>query len=140
MAIPDPGQPEITGLACGQSRTKSSLFDLTDGSTLYFSFSGLVAMPNPGPPEMPVYAFLAPSPGPPDFPADGAPIIELGVFGFGAPNPGPPEMPLFAFASPGHLIGSVGVDVTAVPEPATLLLLGSGLAVLAGFRLRRKRH
>lgn len=37
-------------------------------------------------------------------------------------------------------INSIVRDADAVPEPATMLLLGSGLAVLAGSKLRRKKR
>jgi hypothetical protein len=39
----------------------------------------------------------------------------------------------------GFTVGAVGLPSTSVPEPATMLLFGTGLAGVAGLRLRRKK-
>jgi hypothetical protein len=44
-----------------------------------------------------------------------------------------------AFGSNGPFIGTQVWASQSVPEPATLFLFGSGLAVLAGYGLRRKK-
>lgn len=70
-------------------------------------------------------------------PASATPI-NLGTISLET-SPGPPEMPLFAFGSPGHLVGSLSVTFSQVPEPATALVVALGLAALAWAGRRRSR-
>jgi hypothetical protein len=68
------------------------------------------------------------------------PIIPIGLFTTGVTSL-TESGPLYGFASPGTLVGtwSVTLTETPVPEPATVVLLGSGLALLAR-RWRRRRE
>ena len=138
----NPGPPDIAGIAAGASGGGAFLFDLDLGAReafLFLSFGGTAG--NPGPPDYPVFAFWAGTveggevvgelPGT-------APLIDLGVISVGA-NPGPPDMPLFAFGSSGHLVGSLSVTFSQVPEPATALVVALGLAALAWAGRRRSR-
>ena len=137
----NPGPPTILDVACGASGRTTFRFDLDLGNGVLFfiSFTGDLVQQNPGPPVLPVYAFAEMNPGPPELPLS-APLIELGEFSVGT-NPGPPTLPLFAFASPGHDIGTLSVNITAVPEPETEWLLALGLGVMGvyGHRFRPAR-
>jgi hypothetical protein len=134
---------DVDGLACGSRLDGVLNFSLDSNDlplSLLTSFGGGILIPNPGPPELPLFAFAEgtenpaiPSPGPPD--------IELASLdadcGFLCPNPGPPDLPLFAFASPGTWVGTLSIEVFRVPEPETLLLMAAGLA---GMWLGRRRR
>ncbi len=133
------GQTRITGLGLNDSRSGSLTFDVdlsAGAGNLLLTFAGLLSLPNPGPPNMPFFAF-PPNPIAPEYPDPGPPGINLGVLGTGYPDPGPPNMPLYAFASV-HEIGSLAVTVSAVPLPETSALLSLGLGLIAWGR-RRKR-
>lgn len=138
-----PGAPAVGGIGCGASAQTGFDFDLAPGpgpggeATLFLSFAGQLVTKDPGPINMPVYAFPAGLPSPPSLP-DTAPLIELGVISV-EKDPGPIQMPLFAFASPGHEIGYASADVRVVPVPAGAVLLASGLAALPGVRRRARR-
>lgn len=134
--VPDPGPPELGGIACGARGRTAFTFDLAPGESLLLSFAGAIAMPEPGPPEYPVFAMFVPEPGPPEVPA-AAPLFDLGEVAI--PDPGPPEiLSLYAFASPGHLIGTLEISAAPIPAPAGMALMLAGLAALAGTRQRRE--
>ncbi len=87
-------------------------------TSLWVGFGGAILLPEPGQPELPLFAFPAetlapdvPDPGPPEIA-----LALLGVTGAILPNPGPPELPLFAFASPGTRVGTLRIEVSRVPE------------------------
>jgi hypothetical protein len=133
---------DVDGLACGSRLDGVLNFSLDSNDlplSLLTSFGGGILIPDPGPPDLPLFAFAEgtedpaiPNPGPPD--------IELASLdadcGFLCPEPGPPELPLFAFASPGTRVGTLSIEVFRVPEPETLLLMAAGLA---GMWLGRRR-
>jgi hypothetical protein len=138
--IPNPGPPDI---ACGASALSGSgLFEAADGTAIFGAWAGAVHQ-NPGPPDMPAYAF------PPgtaegdrivEFDPGAAPFVALCNVVAGSiecPNPGPPDLPLFAFASPGHQVGTLTLLLTPVPEPASAALLIAGLGALAALGRRR---
>ncbi|MCB2022429.1 MAG: VPLPA-CTERM sorting domain-containing protein [Burkholderiaceae bacterium] len=140
--LPNPGPPDI---ACGASALSGSgVFDAADGTAIFGALAGAVRLPDPGPPEMPAYAF------PPgtaegdrivEFDPGAAPFVALCNVVAGSiecPNPGPPELPLFAFASPGQQVGTLTLLLTPVPEPASAALLLLGLGALATLGRRRK--
>lgn len=142
--IPSHGQPDTS---CGSSSSGAFSFDVSPGALLYLSFEGAIQVPDPGPPDAPVFAFpngtneadeavsIMPSSAPLIF------IGEVNLDGILIPNLGPQEFPLFAFSSPGTQVGSLTVATAPVPEPGTLLLIGSGLAGLIAARKRfLQRH
>lgn len=137
-----PGAPAVGNIACGARAVTGFDLALGDGgeATLYLSFAGQLVTVNPGPAQLPVYAFspFLPNPGPPELP-DAAPLIELGVISLER-SPGPIQMPLFAFASPGHEIGYALANVSVVPEPARAALLAIGLAAIVGVRRLARRQ
>jgi hypothetical protein len=133
---------DVDGLACGSRLDGVLNFSLDSNDlplSLLTSFGGGILIPDPGPPDLPLFAFAegtenpaVPNPGPPD--------IELAEMdtdgGILTPDPGPPDLPLFAFARLGTRVGTLSIEVFRVPEPETLLLMAAGLA---GMWLGRRR-
>ena len=134
LLVPNPGPPEISGLVLGQSHSGFLLWDLdlrAGTPTFFVSFEGGLFCPEPGPPDLPVFAFEAGA-APTEAPG-GAPLIPLGdPF---LPNPGAPDLPLFAFGSV-YEVGSLSVSVHQVPLPSAAPLLLTGFGAVAGLRKR----
>lgn len=139
--VSSPGPPEAS---CGESFSDSFVLFAAPGTDIYFSFEGAIHIPDPGPPEAPVFAFAAGTREGDSTVADipfSAPLISLGsvdIDGILCPSPGPPELPLFAFSSLGTQVGSISVAMSPVPEPSTMILLGSGICGLVLMRRFRK--
>lgn len=132
-----------SGVSCGSQISGELNWSLDTGSmpaSLRASFGGAILLPNPGPPDLPLFAF-AQGTADPEIPSPGPPEIVLATLDAGGaillPNPGPPELPLFAFASPGTRVGTLSIDILRVPEPSTVLLAGAGLIGLWAGRRRR---
>jgi hypothetical protein len=138
LHAPNPGPPD---LALGARASGSVAFTVAEGTSVFGAYDGHVSCPDAGPRGLPVHAF-------PNGTAEGDAAVEsdpgtvqyllLGTVRggqFSAPDPGPPDLPLFAFASPGQWVGTAGLWVSVVPEPAGAWLLLAGLAAAA--RLRR---
>ncbi len=130
---------------CDGSSIGAFIFDITEDADIFLSYNGSIQYPEPGPPDVPVYAFdegTAEGDGIVSTEPGSAPFINIGmVIGDGSiqyTNPSPPNLPLFAFSSPGVEIGSLGVEMETVPEPATIAFLGIGLLGLVGVALRRR--
>jgi hypothetical protein len=65
-----------------------------------------------------------------------------GATGFGFWATGPDNIATVTFhdaTSSDFAVGQFGISNTAVPEPSSVMLLGAGLIVTAGYAIRRKR-
>ncbi|MBI3571611.1 MAG: VPLPA-CTERM sorting domain-containing protein [Gammaproteobacteria bacterium] len=134
----NPGPVQIGGLACGASYSGSFSFDAPGISPgVSVGFGGVVER-QPGPINLPLYAFAAGTD--PAGLADpgSAPWISLGAVALES-NPGPVQLPLYAFSSGvAYQVGTFEVTLQAVPLPAALWLFGSGVAGLIGVARRRQ--
>ena len=139
------GRGNTTSLGPGESFYAESFFDVffelsgPDAVYLWTSFSGVgVGGPLDAPVFWTAFAFGPESPVTPP-PDDMLPAVFIGTLAH-PPDPGMPMvLPIYGFASPGTYIGSLEVAVSNVPEPSTLLLLGSGMVGLAMTRFRKFR-
>ncbi len=141
------GHSNITSLGPGESFYADSFFDVffelsgPDAIYLWTSFAGSgVSGPLDAPVFWTAFAFGPESPAPITTPPDDMrPVVFIGTLAH-PPDPGMPMvLPIYGFASPGTYIGSLEVAVSNVPEPSTLLLLGSGMIGLAMTRFRKFR-
>ncbi|MEK7680157.1 MAG: PEP-CTERM sorting domain-containing protein [Deltaproteobacteria bacterium] len=139
------GHSNMTSLGPGERYLADSFFDVffelsgPDAIYLWMSFAGSgVSGPLDAPVFWTAFAFGPESPVTPP-PDDMLPAVFIGTLAH-PPDPGMPMvLPIYGFASPGTYIGSLEVAVSNVPEPSTLLLLGSGMIGLAMTRFRKFR-
>ena len=125
-------------LACsddGSGSTFAVRFEAPTAGELTFDFVGIWAFSNG---DAPAYAMMSAVPGPPS----PAPRLTLGRFNAGVFLPdATTEWLLVGYPGTGDLrngveIGRIGVTISAVPEPASGLMLLGGLAALAATRRR----
>ena len=121
--------------ADGSGSTFAVRFEAPTAGELTFDFVGIWAFSNG---DAPAYAMMTADPGPPS----PAPRLKLGEFDAGIFIPdATTEWLLVAYPGTGDSrigveIGRIGVIVSAVPEPASGLMLLGGLAALAATRRR----
>jgi hypothetical protein len=119
----------------GSGSTFAVRFEAPTAGDLTFDFVGIWASAVG---DAPAFAMMAVDPGPPS----AAPRLNLGQFDNGVFIPGAKtEWLLVGYpgtetSRDGVAIGHIGVTISAVPEPASWLMLLGGLAALAATRRR----